>query len=81
METMKRGLRAAILLAPLEDEVTLHGYADQAPQVTVSDGTVDPVQYDEATPHFIVTLRPSSTLPLDAASNPVRHLSVTFKNP
>jgi hypothetical protein len=72
------GLKAEILLTPSEDQVTLHGYADKAPHVTVPDGTSDPVQYDAATHHFIVTLRPSSTLPLDTATDPVRHLSVTF---
>jgi hypothetical protein len=74
-------LNTEILLAPSEDQVTLHGYADKAPQVTVPNGTgtADPVQYDAATHHFIVTLRPSSTLPLDTASDPVRHLWVTFK--
>lgn len=75
------GLTAEILLAPSEDRVTLHGYADQAPRVRVTDGTADPVQYDATTHHFTVTLRPSSTLPPDTATDPVRHLSVTFKNP
>jgi hypothetical protein len=74
------GLEAEILLAPSESHVTLHGYADKAPQVTVRGGTVTPVQYDAATRHFIMTLRPSSTLPLDTATDPVRHLSVTLKN-
>jgi hypothetical protein len=77
------GLKVEILLAPPEDQVTLHGYADQAPRVTVPDGTADPVQYDAATHHFIVTLRPFPfpTLPPDTATDPVRHLAVTFKNP
>jgi hypothetical protein len=47
----------------------------------VPDGTADPVQYDAATHHFSVTLRPSSTLTPDTATDPVRHLLVTLKNP
>lgn len=68
-----------MLLAPTETAVTLHGYADAAPSVNVTSGQADPVQYDPATKHFTVSIKPDPNSPLDKQVDPVRHLTVVFK--
>jgi hypothetical protein len=72
-------LSVEVLLAPSEEEVTLHGYANAPPVVDVASGQAGPVQYDPATKHFTVTVKPDPNSPLDKQVDPVRHLTVLFK--
>jgi hypothetical protein len=72
-------LAAEVLFAPTETQVTLHGYADVAPTVEVLGGHAGAVQYDAATRHFLVSITPDSQAPLDHGTDPVRHVTVTFK--
>lgn len=72
-------LSVEVLLAPTETAVTLHGYADAAPSVNVTPGEADPVQYDATTKHFTVSIKPDPNSPLDKQVDPVRHLTVVFK--
>jgi len=56
-------LTADIIFAKTEESVILHGYADGAPKVTALSGKAGAVQYDAATQHFTVELKPDVTLP------------------
>ena len=72
-------LTAAVLFAPGEPPVTLHGYAGAAPRVSASGGTAGPVAYDPATSHFAVTISPAAGAPLsNVGGDPVRRVKVVF---
>ena len=62
-------LEATVLFARGEREMTLHGYAELEPQVTVHGGHAQSVQYDAATGEFNVTVSPDPTAP-EASRNP-----------
>ena len=70
-------LTAEVMLAESEAAVTLHGYAATQPSVSVDSGAADPVAFDPATGHFSVKITPAGLVDR-SASDPVRHLSVTF---
>jgi len=72
-------LDAEVLLTPAEQQVTLHGYADKQPQVSVQPGHVGPVQYDAATHHFTVTIEADAAVPAEGQPDPVRRIVVTLK--
>jgi hypothetical protein len=49
-------LQASVAFATGEQAVTLHGFAASAPQVQVSGGSADEVDYDAATSRFRVVV-------------------------
>ena len=73
------GLKAKLLLARGEDSVTLHGYCRQRPVVTVQNGIADTVEYDAASGHFTVAVRPDASVLFSTDSDPVRALEVSFQ--
>jgi hypothetical protein len=73
-------LTANILFAESETTVTLHGYAELAPKVSVESGHAGAVQFDAATRHFSVEVECDPQAPLDHSSgDPVRHAKVILK--
>jgi hypothetical protein len=73
-------LTAKVEFAASETAVVLHGYAAQSPKVTVQNGAADKVQYDSATGHFTVGIRPDSKATLDkSGADPVRHVTVVLE--
>ena len=65
------GLTSAVLFAPGEAAVTLHGYAASAPKVAASGGTAGPVAYDPTTGHFAVIV--------SADNSPARRVTVVLR--
>lgn len=75
-------LTVGVVFAKSEESVTLHGYALRAPKVSVQSGVAGAVQFDPATGHFTLELRPDMTLPTDeSAGDPVRHLTAVLETP
>ena len=64
-------LVAALLFAPGEAALTLHGYAASAPKAAALGGAVGPVAYDPATGHFAVTV--------SAGSGAARRMTVVLR--
>ena len=79
LEDQPDHLKAEVLLTPSEDVVNLHGYAHKIPTVDVQNGTADPVAYDETTGHFTVAVRAVASAPLEAGTDPIRRVEVTFR--
>jgi hypothetical protein len=75
-------LTVGVLFAENEKSVTLHGYADGEPKLTVVSGLDDPVQYDPATHYFTVEVKPDLNVPADrSAADPVRRVTVLLETP
>jgi hypothetical protein len=75
-------LTVGVLFAENEKSVTLHGYAESAPKLTIISGLDDPVQYDPATHYFTVEVKPDPTTPVDrSAADPVRRVTVLLETP
>lgn len=73
-------LTANVVLAENETVVTLHGYAEVAPEVSVEAGQAGAVQFDTATKHFSVEIKPDANAPVDnSTGDPVRHVTVILK--
>jgi hypothetical protein len=73
-------LTVGIELAANETSVTLHGFANAAPRVTVLAGEDDPVQYDSTTHYFQVEVRADTrTKPDDSAADPIWRLTVALE--
>ena len=73
-------LTVDVIFAKTEESVILHGYAASAPKVTALSGKAGPVQYDAATQHFTVELKPDATLPTDEMmGDPVHTMTVVFE--
>jgi hypothetical protein len=73
-------LTIGIVFAKIEESVILHGYAVSAPEVVAQSGEAGAVQYDPATQHFTVELKPDLTSPIDdPAGDPVRHMTVELE--
>lgn len=73
-------LTIGVVLAECEKSIVLHGYAAAAPKVTVMSGQDDEIQYDPATAHFTVQIRPDATAPVDKfAGDPVRQMTVVLE--
>ncbi len=73
-------LTVDIVFAKTEESVILHGYAVSAPKVTVQSGNAGAVQYDAATQHFTVELKPDMTLPTEEfMGEPVRKMTVALE--
>jgi len=74
-------LTAALLFAPNEKSIVLHGYSVTAPTVSVKSGKAGTVQFDAATGQFAVEVSVDSQASLDKSqADPVRHVTVTLKN-
>jgi hypothetical protein len=75
-------LMVNVVFAEGEAAVTLHGYAETAPEVSAASGQAGAVQYDAATKHFSVEVKPDTGTPVDnSGGDPVRHAMVTLKTP
>ena len=73
-------LTAKVVFAETETVVTLHGYADVAPVVSVEAGQAGAVQFDATTKHFSVEIKPDEKSPVDNSSaDPVRRATVVLK--
>jgi hypothetical protein len=73
-------LTIGVLFAENEKTVTLHGYADSAPKLTIISGVDDPVQYDGKTHYFTVEVKPDASTPVDRTSaDPVRRVTVLLE--
>jgi len=69
-----------VVFAEKETAVTLQGYAEAAPKVSVEPGKARAVQYNAATRHFTVEVKPDAGAPVDASDgDPVRHAIVILK--
>jgi hypothetical protein len=73
-------LTVGVVLAANEKSVVLHGYSASAPKATVLAGEDDDVQYDSATHHFLVVVKPDATSPVEKSSgDPVRKMTVILE--
>jgi hypothetical protein len=73
-------LTAVVVFAENEKAVTLHGYADAEPKVTILSGVDDPVRYDAKTHHFTVEVKADETAPLEKISgDSVRRVTVLLE--
>ena len=73
-------LTVDIVFAKTEESVILHGYADGAPKVTALSGKAGAVQYDAATQHFTVELKPDVTLPTgEFIGDPVHKMTAVLE--
>lgn len=73
-------LTVGAALAANETSVTLHGFADAAPEAAVSGGQSEAVQYNPDTHYFTVRVNADMNAPLDtSAGDPVRTLTVTLQ--
>jgi hypothetical protein len=73
-------LTADIVFAENETAVTLHGYAEVAPKVSVAAGQAGAVAFEPATGHFSVAVKPDAAAPVDnSTGDPVRHATVILK--
>jgi len=73
-------LTVGVLFAENEKAVTLHGYAESAPKLTIISGVDDPVVYDPATHYFTVEVKPDPAAPVDQSSgDPVRRVMVMLE--
>jgi hypothetical protein len=75
-------LTVNVVFAEGETAVTLHGYAELAPKVSVEPGRAGAVQFDAATKHFSVEVECDPRAPVeDSAGDPVRQAKVILKTP
>jgi len=75
-------LTVGVVFAENEKSVTLHGYADAEPKLTILSGMDDPVQYDPVTHYFTVEVKPDATAAVDrSAADPVRRVTVLLETP
>jgi hypothetical protein len=74
-------LTADVLFAPTDTPVTLHGYSNIQPVVSVQSGQAATVAYNATTGHFTVAITPSSSAPLNNDIDPAREVIVTFTIP
>ncbi len=73
-------LTTQVVFAKSETAVTIHGYAEVAPKVSVESGQAGAVQYDAATKHFSVEVTPDASAPVDnSGGDPVRRATVILK--
>lgn len=73
-------LTADVVFAETETAVTLHGYAEVAPQISVDSGQAGAVEYDPATKYFSVEVKCDPHASIDRSSgDPVRHATVILK--
>jgi hypothetical protein len=76
------GLTVGVAFAENEKSVTLHGFADVAPKVTVQGGSNDRVHYNSATHYFTVKINANNSSPVDtSAGDPVRRMTVVVEAP
>ena len=69
-----------IVLAENEQAVTLHGFAESEPKLTIISGLDDPVQYNPVTHYFTVEVKPELNSPVDrSAADPVRRIMVMLE--
>ncbi len=61
-------IMATVLAAPGESAITLHGFAEKPPAVTVNRASADAVAFDAANHHWRVTIHPDESSPLDRFS-------------
>jgi hypothetical protein len=71
-------LKATVLFAPTESQITLHGYSGTQPSVTVQSGTASAVSYSSTTGHFTVVITVTPGTPLNNDIDPARNVIVTF---
>lgn len=77
-------LTVTVLFAQGENNVTLHGYAQFEPQVSVRSGKAEPVHYDSSTGEFNVAISPNLNTPLISQNSwqpRVRNVVVTLRKP
>ena len=73
-------LTVKVVFAETETAVTLHGYAAVAPKISVEMGQAGAVQFDPATKHFSVEVKPNPLAPADhSTADPIRHATVILK--
>jgi hypothetical protein len=73
-------LTADVILAADEPEVKLQGYAPGAPEVAVSGGQAEPIQYDASSGIFTVIVKPDATIaPKTVDGDPARKITVTLQ--
>ncbi len=73
-------LTAKVVFAPMENTVTLHGYAAVVPSVSVQGGQAGQVAFDAASNHFSVQISPDTTEQLvSVGGDPVREVTVEFQ--
>lgn len=79
MDDQPGRLTVGIELAANETSVTLHGYADKAPRITVLSGQDDPVKYDSTTHYFQVVVHADGQSGTDnSGTDPVRRMTVAL---
>ncbi len=72
-------LSTDVVFAENETSATLHGYADAMPKVSASFGQVGTIEYDVATRHFLVEVKPDLAVPVEkSGGDPVRRVSLVF---
>ena len=80
MDDQPGRLTVGVELATSETSVTLHGYSEKAPRVTVLAGQDDPVKYDSMTHYFQVEIRADThSGPDRSGADPVRRLTVVLE--
>ena len=73
-------LTVGIELAASETLITLHGYSEKPPRVTVLAGEDDPLKYDPISHYFQVEVHADTHSPLDhSGADPVRRLTVALE--
>ncbi|MDR3460455.1 MAG: hypothetical protein P4N60_23750 [Verrucomicrobiae bacterium] len=73
-------LTVGVVFAENEKTVTLHGYADSEPKLTILAGLDDPMQYNPVTHYFTVEVKPDASTPVDkSAADPVRRVTVLLE--
>lgn len=74
------GLKATVVFAAGETDLTLHGFAAALPRAAVTGGTAGTVQFDPATGHFSVTVSPAAGAPVSHISgDPTRQVTVLLR--
>ncbi|MGN6371251.1 MAG: hypothetical protein ACTHN5_23605, partial [Phycisphaerae bacterium] len=70
-------LLASLVAAPGESAITLHGFADNPPQIALTGATADPIAFDPKNHHFQFTIHPNESAPLDRFSaDPVHRIEL-----
>ena len=73
-------LAVGVVFAENEKAVTLHGYAETEPKLTILSGLDDPVQYNPETHYFTVEVKPDPAGAVDrTAADPVRRVTVLLE--
>ncbi|HEV2318139.1 MAG TPA: hypothetical protein VGV18_00200 [Verrucomicrobiae bacterium] len=62
LKDKKRKLMATVLFAPGENSVTVHGYADRSPKVSVQAGQARHLEYDDGTGHFQIEINSDAAM-------------------